>query len=151
MRRWAALPLLALVPAGPATADPLTDFDGAKNPAAYVQGVGPGGALPQLSSVGTDLSASPLAVPTNGVIPGYTLRQSLPVNPTRIKFEAQNQDVVACLVVLDDGANGNVSVVVLGPAPAQGGQGGGWSSQSERGRIRLYTASAAGRCLGRQN
>lgn len=149
MRRWVALFLL--MPALPAVADTLPDFDSTRNPGAYVQGTGPGGALPQPTSIGADFSASALAVPTSGVIPGYTLRQTLPVNSSRLYLDAQNQDTGACLVVLDDGANGATTVIVLGAASALGGQGGGWNNPFERGRVRLYTASATGRCGLRQN
>lgn len=84
-------------------------------------------------STGADFSVNAAAVP----VPGYVLLQTIPATPTRAFVEVQNQSANTIQVVRDDGAGNNVTTVLLAGTGA-GQQGGGWSSSTFEGRVRVY-------------
>jgi len=66
------------------------------------------------------------------------LLATMPENALRRSFEAQNQSTNDLLLVRDDGDGNQLSFIVLAAAERNGGAGGGHSSQTFRGRYRLY-------------
>jgi hypothetical protein len=96
------------------------------------------GSVVQGGSTGTDASANAASIP----ISGYSLLTTIAANPTRAYVEVQNQSAGQIQLVRDDGAGANQSSVIL----ASGGvnaQGGGWSSATFKGRVRVYGASGS--------
>lgn len=84
-------------------------------------------------STGVDYSANPAAVP----IAGYVLLSTIPATPARSYVEVQNQSPNTIQVVRDDGAGNNLtSILLTGVGPGQ--QGGGWPSDTFKGRVRVY-------------
>lgn len=82
-------------------------------------------------STGLDHSVNAAAVP--GGAPLLTI----PANPGRAFVEVQNQSGNTLQLVRDDGA-GNNSTSILLTGVGAGQQGAGWSSQTFRGRVRVY-------------
>lgn len=98
----------------------------------------------QVGTVGTDASANaPALFPT--------LLATLAVNAARNYFEVQNQDESDIQVVMDDGTGTNQSVVILGAATGDNKQGGAYTNNYERGRIRVFGADAGAQFEMRQN
>lgn len=107
--------------------------------------------------VATDTSASnPLPVRTPGgagadhspnrpSLPpgGLTLLTTIDANAARNRIEVQNQDVAQLILVRDDGAGGNQTLIICDGAVATNAQGGGWSSTTFRGRLKIYGSSGA--------
>jgi hypothetical protein len=89
-------------------------------------------------TTGADYSASPPAVP----IAGFVLLASLPATPTRAYVEIQNQSAGPIQIVRDDGTGTNQSSLLLASGGANA-QGGGWSSTTFKGRVRVYGASGS--------
>lgn len=96
-------------------------------------------------SIGVDHSANAPATPAN-------LLLTIAANPARLGYLIQNQDTVSITVVLDDGAGGQLSKVILQGAPAAGGQGGSldYTGAPCQGRIRVYSSSAASPVMARE-
>lgn len=90
--------------------------------------------------IANDFSVNAPAVP----IGGLTLLLTIPVTERRALVEVQNQSAATIQVVRDDGAGttGTVSSILLSGAGA-GSQGGGWSSATFKGRVRVYGAAGA--------
>ncbi|MCJ2019463.1 hypothetical protein MKK84_18810 [Methylobacterium sp. E-065] len=88
--------------------------------------------LPMLTagSTGADFSANSAAV-------SGTLLQSIPTTANRAYVEVQNQSANQLQLVRDDGAGNNVTTILLAGTGA-GQQGGGWSSSTFKGRVRVY-------------
>lgn len=98
------------------------------------------GSLATTWGIDEDYSANAAAVP----IVGLVLLATVPVTGHRSVVEVQNQSAGTIQVVRDDGAGtaGTVSSILLAGSGA-GAQGGGWSSTTFKGRIRVYGASGA--------
>lgn len=90
-------------------------------------------------STGTDYSINAAAVPVSGL----TLLQTVAATPSRNAIEIQNQSAGSIQIVRDDGANSAPSSILLGSGGSQGAQGGGWSSTTFKGRLRIYGAPGA--------
>jgi hypothetical protein len=84
-------------------------------------------------TTGTDYSANAAAVP----IAGLVLLATVPATPSRAYVEVQNQSAGQIQLVRDDGAGANQSSVLLASGGANA-QGGGWSSTTFKGRVRVY-------------
>jgi len=84
-------------------------------------------------STGTDYSANAATVP----IAGYMLLQTIPATPGRAYVEVQNQSANTIQVVRDDGNGGNLTSILLTGVGA-GQQGAGTSSDTFKGRLRIY-------------
>lgn len=93
----------------------------------------------QGGSTGTDYSANAATVPISGLV----LLATVPATPGRYYVEVQNQSAGTLQLVRDDGAGANQSTVLLAPGAGAGQQGGGWSSTTFKGRVRVYGASGA--------
>lgn len=65
-----------------------------------------------------------------------------PVNYARNSIEVQNQSAEQIQVVLDDGAGGNLSVMLLESAGSGNVAGGDWRSTTFKGRVRVFAATA---------
>lgn len=72
-----------------------------------------------------------------------TLLSTVPATSTRAYVEVQNQSAGTLSLVRDDGAAGNQTLILLAPGSGAGTQGGGWSSSTFKGRVRVYGASGA--------
>ena len=83
-------------------------------------------------------SATAASIP----ISGYSLLLTIPVTAARNYVEVQNQSTDLVQVVRDDGAGNNQVSIMLASASVSGGQGGGWSSSTFKGRIRVYATNA---------
>lgn len=96
-------------------------------------------------SIGTDFSANKPALLAN-------LLATIPVNASRNGFEVQNQAAAAIQVVMDDGAGNNISIVTLAQngGNANGLAGADYTNFQERGRIRVYGATAGDSVMVRQ-
>lgn len=90
-------------------------------------------------STGTDYSANAATVP----IATYSLLTTIPATPSRNYCEVQNQSAATLQVVRDDGAGANVSSILLATGGGASVQGGGWSSTTFKGRVRVYGAAGA--------
>lgn len=97
----------------------------------------------QQGSIGTDYSGAAAATAIAAVIASSTLLATIPVNAGRNYLEAQNQSIDTLQLIRDDGAGANQSLTVLNPAAAVGSQGGAWTDNYFRGRLRLYSTGAA--------
>lgn len=97
------------------------------------------GAVLQSGSTGTDYSANAAAIP----IATYVLLATIPATPARAYVEVQNQSAGTIQVVRDDGAGNNQTTILIAPGSGAGAQGGGWSSATFKGRIRVYGATGA--------
>ncbi len=93
-----------------------------------------------------DYSANAAAIP----IAGYVLLLTIPANGTRNSVEVQNQSTDTVQLVRDDGAGDGQTSLMLAPAAAVGGQGGGWSSTTFLGRLRVYAPSSGDRVAAYQ-
>lgn len=91
----------------------------------------------QAGSTGTDYSASAATVPTG------TPLVTIPATAGRAFVEVQNQSVGNLQLVRDDGTGANQTTIIMAPAATAGGQGGGWSSATFKGRIRVFGAAGA--------
>jgi hypothetical protein len=91
----------------------------------------------QAGTTGTDYSANPATVPTG------TPLVTIPVTPGRAFVEVQNQSAVNLQLVRDDGTGANQTTIIMAPATAAGGQGGGWSSATFKGRVRVFGAAGS--------
>lgn len=91
----------------------------------------------QAGTTGTDYSVNAVTVP------GTTPLITIPVSATRAFVEIQNQSVANVQLVRDDGAGNNQTSIIMAPAATAGGQGGGWSSATFKGRIRVFGAAGA--------
>lgn len=67
---------------------------------------------------------------------------TIPVNAQRQYFEVQNQCATQIQVVMDDGAGGNVSIVLLEAGSGANTQGGSYSSQFHKGRVRVFATNS---------
>jgi len=81
-------------------------------------------------STGTDYSANPAAVSGTPLV-------TIPATATRAYVEVQNQSANQQQLVRDDG-NGNNQTSILLSGVGAGQQGGGWSSSTFKGRVRVY-------------
>lgn len=93
----------------------------------------------QAGSTGTDFSANAATIPMSG----FSLLATIPATPGRAGVEIQNQSAGTLQVVRDDGAGANQTTILLGPGAGVGTQGGGWSSNTFKGRIRVYGAAGS--------
>lgn len=148
MRKFVLLTLGLLFSSGPAFA--LCNQPGAGNIQLYdgngaacvsVQGVTGGVPLGTIQSgtTGTDFSANAATIPMSG----FSLLATIPATPGRAGVEIQNQSAGTLQVVRDDGAGANQTTILLGPGAGVGTQGGGWSSSTFKGRIRVYGTSGS--------
>lgn len=96
-------------------------------------------ALPACPGTGADFSSNAATVPLSGLV----LLQTVPVTCYRNSIEVQNQSAAMIQVVRDDGNGNNQSTVLLAPGSAANTQGGGWSSKTFKGRVRIYGATGA--------
>lgn len=87
-------------------------------------------------SVGTDHSA-------NAGAAGGTQLTTVAVNPTRNGIGVQNQSAAQIMLVRDDGAGNNTTLLYLTGASAAGQQGADWYSQTFKGRLRIYGAAGS--------
>jgi hypothetical protein len=91
-----------------------------------------GGWVSQSGTPGIDHSA-------NGPgLPGSTLLFTIPANKQRNNVGMQNQSTSVLSVCRDDGTGANLTVLILSAASAAGAQGADWSSQTFKGRLRVY-------------
>ena len=112
------------------------------------QPIGVPGSPMQVSVVGgasggiapADYSANAATVPMSGLV----LLATIPATASRASVEVQNQSAGTVQVVRDDGngTSGTVSSIILAGSGA-GLQGGGWSSTSFKGRVRIFGASGS--------
>jgi hypothetical protein len=89
-------------------------------------------------SLGIDFSVNPSIVPASG----FSLLQTVPARKFRIAITVQNQSAGPVQVVRDDGAGGQVTTIMLSAAAEAGGAGGVWSSETFKGRVRVYSPDA---------
>lgn len=91
-------------------------------------------------STGVDRSANAIAQP-----PAANLLLTIAVNAGRNFVEIQNQSIDQIYVVRDDGLGTVASItnIVLAPASATPGQGSNWTSNTFKGRLRVYSGNAA--------
>ena len=83
---------------------------------------------------GTDLSANEATVP----IATYVLLATVPATPSRAAVEVQNQSATTVQVVKDDGADNELTTILLASGGAVNTQGGSWMSLTFKGRVRVY-------------
>ena len=95
-------------------------------------------------STGLDYSVNKPALAAN-------LLATVPVNPARADIEVQNQSADPIQVVMDDGAGGNISVLLLAPGSGANSQGGDWQSDTFKGRVRVYGPNAGDQVFVHQN
>lgn len=93
----------------------------------------------QAGSTGTDFSINASSIPAAGL----SLLQTIAANPSRFSVEVQNQSAGLIQVVRDDGSGNNQTSILLASGGSNGAQGGGWSSMSFKGRLRIYGVSGA--------
>lgn len=94
-------------------------------------------------STGYDYTKTPAGVLVN-------LLSTIPVNAGRCLVDVQNQSANTIQVVLDDGAGNNQSIILLGPGFQANSQGGEWTSATFKGRLRVYSTSAADQVMVRE-
>lgn len=85
-------------------------------------------------STGADFSANAATIPMSG----FVLLATIPATPSRASAEVQNQSAGTLQIVRDDGSGGNQTSILIGSGGGAGAQGGGWSSNTFKGRIRVY-------------
>ena len=83
-------------------------------------------------SFGIDHSAN---APSLG---GLNLLSTINANRQRNVVGVQNQSTATLTLARDDGAGANLTVLILSPAASAGAQGADWSSQTFKGRLRVY-------------
>lgn len=88
-------------------------------------------------STGFEWSANGVAVPTD------TPLLTIPANPNRLAVEIQNQSAVQIQVVRDNGSGTQATSILLSPGTAAGQAGRSWSSNTFRGRVRVYAPSGS--------
>lgn len=96
-------------------------------------------------SNGTDYSANAAAIP----IGGYVLLATVPALSSRNAVEIQNQSNLQIQLVLDDGSGGNTGSILLAGGSAADTQGGAWSSEYHKGRVRIYGSSSSQQVFAR--
>lgn len=84
--------------------------------------------------LGSDFSANPPALLAN-------LIATVPVNAARANIEVQNQAAVPIQIALDDGTGAYQTIIVLTNGTGAGTQGGGWNSQTFKGRARIFATN----------
>lgn len=89
--------------------------------------------------IGSDFSANAATIPEST----FVLLATIPVACGRNAVEVQNQSAGMIQVVRDDGAGNNQSTILLSPGSAANSQGGGWSSVTFKGRVRVYGVTGA--------
>jgi hypothetical protein len=104
-----------------------------------------------ISSAGSTGTAYNSTTAATVPLSGYTLISTVPVTSTRNVIEAQNQSTDLVQLVLDDGAGNNQVSIMLAAALSSGGQGGGWSSVTFKGRMRIYAPNSADQVAAYQN
>jgi len=85
-------------------------------------------------STGTDYSINASTIPASGL----SILQTIAANASRLYVEVQNQSANTVQVVRDDGAGNNQTTILLASGGSAGAQGGGWSSNTFKGRVRIY-------------
>lgn len=102
-----------------------------------------GGYVSFSGSSGIDHSVNASAVPFGTFVLLVTINQNLKRN----YIEVQNQSVGTIQLVRDDpapvGSGTNVTSIMCAPASAVGAQGGGWNSNTFKGRLRIYGATGS--------
>ena len=98
-----------------------------------------GGWVSRAGSFGVDWSANGQTVP----ISGYALLATIPTKRNRNFIEVQNQSIYTVQIVRDDGTGAQQTSVILGPAGSSPGQGGNWTSDTFKGRLRVFAANAS--------
>lgn len=93
-------------------------------------------------SVGTNFSSTAGNAAAAAVILANLLLSTVPVNAQRNYLEVQNQSLDTIYIVRDDGAGGNISMTILDPGTGVGAQGGSWTDEFFKGRLRVYTSVA---------
>jgi hypothetical protein len=105
---------------------------------------------PQIPNVGANFGAS-------GPYASYVLIATVPVNPSRLAVDVENNSGAQIVIVLDDGtaaaggAPANATAFALAGGSGTGAQGGSWVSETEKGRVQVYAPSAAAQVAVRQN
>lgn len=89
------------------------------------------GTVIQAGSTGTDFSANAAGVSGSPLV-------TIGAASGRAFIEVQNQSINQLQLVRDDGAGNNQTSIILAPAASPGAQGGGWSSATFKGRVRVY-------------
>lgn len=71
---------------------------------------------------------------------GHTLLATVPAHSetARAQVEIQNRSTSVLRVVVESEDGTQTTVISLAAAAAQYGQGGGWTSTTEKGRVRVY-------------
>lgn len=106
-----------------------------------VQGVAGGTpqTVTQSGTTGADFSANAATIP----MAGFVLLTTVPATATRAGVEVQNQSAGTVQMVRDDGTGANQTTILISPGAGVGTQGGGWSSNTFKGRVRVYGATGA--------
>lgn len=99
-----------------------------------------GGYVSFSGTTGKDQSINAASVPSDA---GWALLKTIAVSLRRNCVEAQNQSTNLVQLVRDDGAGNEITSLFLAPAATSPGQGGGWVSQTFKGRLRLYGPSGS--------
>lgn len=107
-------------------------------------------------SAGLDYSSNKPALPNvgaafaaTGPYASYVLVATVPASATRNNVDVENISGAQIAVVRDDGtattgsAPNNASVFAIGGGIAAGAQGGGWTSQTFKGRLQIYALSSS--------
>ena len=97
-----------------------------------------GGFFARAGSPGIDHSVNASAVP----VAGWVLLQTINVNARRNFVEIQNQSTSTIQIVRDDGTGANVTSMFAAGAGVSPGQGGGWTSDTFKGRLKIYGPAA---------
>jgi hypothetical protein len=130
MKLLRTLALAAFLPTVALAAPPMTTsqmVDGQGNPLGTL--ANPFTFAPN-GSTGTDFSANAAAVSGTPLV-------TIPQTASRAYVEVQNQSANQLQLVRDDG-NGNNQTSILLSGVGAGQQGGGWSSSTFKGRVRVY-------------
>ena len=102
----------------------------------------------QSGATPADYSANAVAAPLSG----YVLVSTIPATSSRANVEVVNLSGATVQLVLDDGAatTGTISSVLLAGGAGTPSQGGAWSDQAFKGRVRVYAPSSAAIVTARQ-
>lgn len=95
---------------------------------------------------GFDRSVNPAAIPLAGYQAAALL--TIAVNPRRNYLEIQNQSASMLQVVLDDGAGGTATSILLASGGAANTQGGSWDTQAFKGRVRVFSVNVSDQVSG---